>query len=199
MNKKYVHYLWTKLRPVKAWHLLLVVLISTFVSVLALRQNNLTMITLREAVYQADKDGGDVESALQKLRAHVHGHMNTSLATGDNAVYPPIQLKYTYQRLQEAAKARAKEVSGRIYTDAQNYCESINSNDFSGKNRIPCIEDYVAKHTTKEQAVPGALYKFDFVSPRWSFDVAGVSIVIATISLILLVLRVGLSRLIRHL
>lgn len=199
MDKKYLHHLWAKVRPIKVWYLLLVLAISAFVGILALRQNNLTMIALREAVYQADKEGGDVEAALQKLRAHVHGHMNTNLATGDNSVYPPVQLKYTYQRLQEAEKERVKQDSGRMYTDAQNYCEGVNSNDFSGRNRIPCIEDYVAKHSTKEQAIPDALYKFDFVSPMWSLDLAGVSVALAIVSSILLTLRIGLGRVMKRL
>lgn len=197
MDKKYLHHLWTKARRVTLWHLLLVFGVSATVSVFALRQNNLTMVELREAVYQADKNSGDVEGALQKLRSHVHTHMNTSLTGGDNAVYPPIQLKYTYQRLKEAEKSRVQQDSGRIYTDAQTYCEDVNANDFSGRNRIPCIEKYVAEHSAKERQIPDALYKFDFISPRWSFDLAGVSLALSILSVLLVALRILAGRIMK--
>jgi hypothetical protein len=44
------------------------------------------MIELREQVFEADKEDGDVEGALRELREHVHSHMNTDLASGENAV-----------------------------------------------------------------------------------------------------------------
>lgn len=198
MNKKYLHHIWTKIRPVKVWHLLLLLGVSATMSVFALRQNNLTMVQLREVVYQADKNNDDVEGALQNLRGHVHAHMNTSLTGGDNAVYPPIQLKYTYQRLKEAEKVRVQQNSSQIYTDAQTHCEDLNASDFSGRNRIPCIEKYVAEHGAKERSIPDALYKFDFVSPRWSFDLAGISLALSIVVLLLLVLRIVVGRIMKR-
>jgi hypothetical protein len=138
------------------------------------------MSQLRDQVYAADKDGGDVEGALQQLRAYVHTHMNTSLASGDG-VYPPIQLKYTYQRLQQAEKDRVAAVNASVYTEAQVYCEQQNPTSFSGGARVACIEQYVTTHSTKEQTIPSALYKFDFVSPSWSPDLAGFSLAISVL------------------
>lgn len=200
MDKKQLHHVWTKIRPIKIWHLAIVFLVLATVTVLALRQNNLRMVELREAVYAADESDQDVESALQRLRAHVHSHMNTRLASGSEAVYPPVQLKYTYERLQAAEKARAQQGSTTVYTDAQSYCESQNPNDFSGRNRIPCIEKYVTDHpVAKEKMVPDAMYKFDFYSPAWSPDFAGFSLALSILSLTLLVLRVAAGRFLKRL
>jgi len=190
MDKKQLHHLWTKIRPIKVWYLAVIFAVFAVVAVFALRQNNLTMAQLRQDVYAADEQNGDVEGALQRLRGFVHSHMNTNLSAGADAVYPPIQLKYTYQRLQDAEKARVQQGNSDVYTQAQAYCEQQNA-DFSGRNRVPCIEQYVSQHGgVKEKSIPDALYKFDFVSPAWSPDLAGFSLAGAVILLVLLVLRV---------
>lgn len=143
----------------------------------AMRVNNATMVQLRDQVYAADKNDGDVQTALTNLQRYVTAHMNTDLTSGKDAIYPPIQLKYTYERLQAAANDQSG--SEQIYNDAQKYCESLNSTDFSGRNRVPCIQQYVSSHgaTTVPKTIPDSLYKFDFVSPSWSPDLAGWSLV----------------------
>lgn len=193
MDKKQLHHIWTHIRRIKIWYLLVLFLISATVFVVSLRSNNLTMVQLRDEVYVADQNDGDVEGALQRLRAYVYGHMNTKLASDDTAVYPPIQLKYTYERLKKAEQERVKQVNEQVYTDAQNYCEKLYPGSFSGGPRVPCIEQYVSERGVKEHAIPDALYKFDFVSPTWSPDLAGFSL-LSTISLgVLLAARVALG------
>src|SRR5665213_1496323 len=100
MNKKQLHHIWTKIRWVKPWYILVLLVITASVSVYSLRQNNLQMVKLREAVYVADKNNTDVSSALEALQAFVTTHMNTNLSSGPSAPYPPVQLEYTYTRLQ---------------------------------------------------------------------------------------------------
>ena len=154
------------------------------------------MIVLREAVYTADKDSGDIEGALKTLQAYVTTHMNTNLSAGDNTVYPPVQLKYTYDRLVQAQSGKTAEQNQQIYTEAQKACEQQNSTDVSGRNRIPCIQQYVQSRTTTSStsAIPDALYKFSFVSPRWSPDLAGWSIVVGIFSTILFVISFIVNR-----
>lgn len=199
MHKKKLYHAWMKIRPIKPLYLFAPFIIMAAISVFALRQNNLKMVELRNNVYAADEKGGDVEKALQELRTYVHGHMNTSLTSGNNSVYPPIQLKYTYQRMQKAEQERVKGESARIYTDAQNYCEKQNSTDFSGRNRVPCIEQYVSQHTVSTASVPDALYKFNFASPRWSPDVAGFSLALAVLLFLLFAVRAVLGKLLKRL
>jgi hypothetical protein len=172
MNKRYLHHLWTRIRPIKTWYLLAAFAVCTVTCVFALRNNYATMTHLRDDVYQADKNNGDIEKSLQSLRAYVGSHMNTSLSTSDG-VYPPIQLKYTFARLQQGEQDRVNTTNSQVYTQAQHTCEALYPSSFSGGPRVPCIEQYVKDHGTTAHNIPDAMYKFDFASPRWSPDFAG--------------------------
>jgi len=197
MNRKYLHHLWTRIRPIKTWYLFAAFLACSLVCVTALRANYATMADLRNAVYEADQKGGDVESSLQDLRSYVGGHMNTSL-DGGKGVYPPIQLKYTYERLVQAEQERVKTANSKIYTDAQKHCETLDPNSFYGRERVPCIQQYIkSSGTVAAKSVSDALYKFDFVSPRWSPDLAGWSLVFSAILFVLGVIRFALGRWLR--
>lgn len=183
MNKRKLHHIWTKIRLIKPWYFLGLALISALVCVFALRDNNQQMVTLRNAVYAADRDNGDVQKALKDLQAYVTSHMNTDLSVG-NGVYPPIQLKYTYERLVKAQQQSL--LSGNeLYTAAQQYCEQQNPTGVSGGSRVPCIEQYIQSRGTGQQqkpAIPDALYKFSFASPTWSPDLAGWSMLLSILS-----------------
>jgi hypothetical protein len=182
MHKRRLHHLETRLRWLKPWYFLVLTVISVAICVPALRHNNQHMLELRAAVYAADKNDTDVRAPLAALQAYVTTHMNTSLSSG-TTVYPPSQLKYTYDRLVQARGSAASDANSRVYSEAQAYCEAQNSHDFSGRNRVPCIEQYVQSHSTPATApIPDALYKFAFVSPRWSPDLAGWSLLAAIIS-----------------
>jgi hypothetical protein len=191
MDKRSLHHAWTVIRLIKPAYVVAVLVASATVTGLALRQNNLTMVELRDKVYQADKANKDVEGALYRLRSHVYAHMNTDLSSGESGVYPPVQLKYTYERLKQAEKARVKQASSNVYTQAQAHCERLHPSGFSGSSRIPCIEDYVASRKVSEKEIPDAMYKFDFVSPSWSPDLAGFSMVITVLAALLLLARVA--------
>jgi hypothetical protein len=196
MNKRQLHHLWTRLRLVKPWYFLILALISGILFLVALRSNYEHMVTLRTAVYSADQSNGNVEAALQNLRGYVYGHMNTSLTKGNTSIYPPIQLKYTYERLsQQAVQASSND---QLYTAAQAYCQQQDATDFSGRNRVPCIEDYVTGHGAKKAVtVPASLYQFDFVSPVWSPDLAGWSLVVTVLAVISFVGTLLAERIIR--
>jgi hypothetical protein len=172
-------------RAIKPWYFLGLAVASGVICILALRANNQHMIRLREAVYTADRQNTDVQAPLKNLQAYVTSHMNTNLSAGPNAVYPPIQLKYTYERLQIAASDKYTKANAGLYNEAQKACEAQNSTDFSGRNRVPCIEQYVQSHNTaKPPVIPDALYKFAFVSPRWSPDLAGWSVALTLLILL---------------
>ncbi len=141
------------------------------------------MIVLRDAVYQADKNSGDVEGALRNLREYVFSHMNTSLASGPNAVHPPIQLKYTYERLQAAQQEGLGQNNSQLYGQAQKACEAQGETT-TAQSTILCIQNYASAHGIQLAAIPEGLYKFDFVSAKWSPDLAGWTLVLAIVSLI---------------
>jgi hypothetical protein len=198
MNKRHLHHLWTKTRWIKPWYFLVLAIISAIVCVFALRANNQHMIVLRDAVYKADRENTDVQQPLKALQAYVTSHMNTDLNTGKSTVYPPIQLKYTYDRLVQAQKDQYASANGDIYSQAQAHCEAQNSADFSGRNRVPCIEQFVQSHAVKPlPSIPDALYKFSFTTPRWSADLAGWSMAVAVLSGLLFIVTFIASRILR--
>jgi hypothetical protein len=166
------------------------------ICVLALRHNNQTMVNLRNEVYAADKNNGDVNTALNNLRRYVYGHMNTNLSSGNNNIKPPIQLKYTYQRLYDARANKVQAANQQLYTDAELYCQSINQ-AYYGTTRVPCVQNYVVNHGLKEAdiSIPAGLYQFDFASPAWSPDLAGFSLSASILLLLALVIRFAYSRL----
>jgi hypothetical protein len=145
-------------------------------SVFGLRSNNLAALSLRDNVLKVDQQNGDVETALRQLRIYVYAHMNTDLTSGPNAIKPPIQLKYRYDRLVAIEKDRVSSVNAKVYNDAQTTCEQLFPHGLSGGGRVPCIQDYVTAHGAKEKTIVDALYKFDFASPVWSSDLAGWSL-----------------------
>lgn len=186
MNKRQLHHFYSRFRRIKPWYFLVLAVVSGFIGILALRSNNQHMAELRDAVYAADKNNGDVQTALRNLQNYVTSHMNTDLTAGNSSVYPPIQLKYTYERLVQAQQS--SRPGSTLYTEAQQFCEQQNPAGFSGGNRIACIEQYVQSHKPAEvPQIPDALYKFAFASPSWSPDLAGWSMVVAILSLLLFV------------
>ena len=197
MNKRYLHHLWTVIRPFKTWYFFAAFLVSAVVCVVALRSNYQQMTKLRTAVFTADEQNGDVEGTLQKLRAYVNGHMNTSLTRDNSSVYPPIQLKHTYERLQKAEQDRVNAVNSQIYTDAQHTCEAQYPGSFSGGPRVPCIEAYVQSHGTSPKTIPADLYKFSFASPTWSPDLAGWSLALSVLLLGLAIVRFVVGRILK--
>ena len=188
MHKRKLHHIITKLRKISAWYFVIAIVASTVLSIATLRHNNIVALQLRDTVIQTDEKNGDVESALRDLREHVYGHMNSNLAAPGGA-YPPVQLKYRYERLLEAEKARSSSENGVLYTEAQGYCEQLIP-DGRSLNRIECIQTYItSRGGTAEQAIPDALYKFDFQPPVWSPDLAGWSIVLTGLLLLTFTIR----------
>lgn len=161
----------------RIWGIIFLVCLSF--SVVELRHNNLEMASLRNNVYAADKNNKGIEPALDKLQAYVTSHMNTSLSS-PNGIYPPLQLPYTYQRL-------TTKTTDSIYHDAQVYCEKHQPVGYYGAYRLDCVESYIESHPAasgQKTNVPAALYQFDFISPSWSPDAAGWSMVALALSFI---------------
>jgi hypothetical protein len=157
------------------------------------------MVKYRDAVYEADKNGGDVNAALNNLRQYVHSHMNTNLSSGNNAIKPPIQLKYTYERL--AGNAQKQSNDSALYTEAAEYCQARipASVSISGRSRITCVQEYILDHGGQQApAIPTALYQFDFVSPTWSPDLAGWSLLLSVILLLALITKIIFSRILNR-
>lgn len=194
MHKRQLRYLLKRLRTVPAFLFLAMAVFFGIVAIFALRANNQKMIELRDAVFMADEQNGDIEGALRNLREHVYAHMNTNLSAGENAIYPPIQLKHTYERLVAAEQSKLQETDSDLYIAATKYCEARFPAGQLANGRVQCVARYLDEHSDPGESpssVPEDLYKFNFVSPSWSPDLAGWSLVLAGLSLLLFIIRVA--------
>jgi hypothetical protein len=194
MNKRRLHHLWVRARPIKPRYFLAGFGLSSVVAVWALRQNNLKMIELREAVMEADQTSEGVNEALTALRQQVHSHMNTDLTGG---AHPPVQLPHTYERLVKAEQARVAAINKRVAEDAVTVCERRYGVGQLNQ-RVQCVQDYKSANSVRlSSEVPKELYQFAFVAPRWSPDLAGWSLALAALFLVLFVARLVLEKWLR--
>ena len=197
MHRRHLHHVLKRLKQVHAWYFLIAIVITAGVAVTALRDNNVRAVELRDTVLAVDKQDGDVEAALRDLREYVYSHMNSNLAVPGGA-YPPVQLKYRYDRLVAAEKQRVTQINAKLYTEAQAYCESIMP---TGRSlyRIDCIQNYITtKGGAKENSINDSLYKFDFVPPVWSPDLAGWSLVLLFVLTLLFIIRTSAVLWLKH-
>ena len=194
MNIRKLYYLHHRLAAVKAWYFLIPAVIFGVLAVTSLQGNYRTMTTLREAVYKADRENGDVEKALSDLRRHVYSHMNTNLVSGSNPIKPPIQLKARYDRLVETEKERVKALNAQITARGEQICGALHPAAGYNAPRVACLQEYVRTNSIGEMPVPDQLYKFDFISPKWSPDLAGFSLLLAFLFLALFIARLLLER-----
>lgn len=175
---------WRRLH-LKTWQLLIVLLLGIVCSVFFLRQNNLKMVELREAVLTADKVGVNVAPALEALNQHVFDHMNTRIVR-------PVELVNTYNRQAQAVIEAANKGSGRdIYAEATAACE---------RRGIPltsiaqCAADYAATNNPgvgpQQIVLPDKnRFVYSFASARWTPDLAGFSVLVTGVTLVWLLGR----------
>lgn len=177
--------------PAKIWLGLFVV--TAIICIFALRHNNQTMVNLRNEVYAADKNGGDVNAALNNLKNYIFAHMNTSLDSGSN-IKPPIQLKYTYQRLYDAKYNDLQAANQKIYDAGKKACPGL-ANGYD-PDRLACIENYAVRHGVRGAtiSIPAGLYEFDFLSPAWSPDLAGWTLLLSAVFLAAFILKTVFTR-----
>ncbi len=188
-NKNSDFQLTPKVHHFRAWPLLVASLACLVIGVIGLRQNNLEMVRLRQNLSAVDKNNGDVEKALRELRTFVYGHMNTDLSSGDFSIKPPIQLNYRYERLTKNEADRVKKLNKSIQAKGEAKCAAKYPAAGFNSPRVACIAEYMRVNGVTESSVPSELYKFDFVSPRWSPDMAGLSLLGSVVFFVLFIIR----------
>jgi len=191
MFKRPLHTIKTKISDLSLVILIVLFALSLGVSIYALRSNNQTMSTLRQAVYVADTNNTGIEQALSNLRQYVYSHMNTNLRAGSNSSQAPIQLVGSFNRAVAAEQARiaALGTANKVYIEAQAACENPK---VVLTVRAQCVQDYVAAHGSgvpQLQLPPKDTYSFDFISPIWSPDLAGWSLVATALLGVIIIAR----------
>ena len=187
ITQKTTHLIYSGITTVKAWQYCAIFLLSFMGTIYGLRQNNLVMTELRDSVLAADVRGDGIQPALQRLYEHTFSHMNSS--TGR------LQLVQTYYRDVSELQRETSISNGQLaaYNEAVNKC---NTESERQDIRLSCVSRYlednaIAGENIRVMQLPDKnRYTFEYVSPRWSADLAGVSMLVAVISAIGLVMRV---------
>jgi len=183
--KKQVAYLWRRLKRIKTWHLVVVLIALVILSAIFLRVNNLSMMEYRQAVITADEslDQAKVTQAAESLKVFVSAHMNTD--TGQ------IPLQNLYNQAVQEAFARVNDVSSTSYQTATETCKSVLSQrGFTGYTN--CIADAVgvASGNFNQPDLPNpSLYYLSFAGPLWSFDPSGVSVALTFVVFFTILLK----------
>lgn len=189
MNKRKLHHQYKYIKRLRPLYFLIAAVFFLSLGILGMRQNNLNMIKLREAVYLADENGTDVEEPLRELRQYVYAHMNTELSSGNVSIKPPLQLTHSYERLASREQKQAEKTNKKVKEEGEQVC--ANQFPAAGLNpdRINCVAKYTRDHAVAPNQTPSDLYKFDFVSPVWSPDFAGFSLLAALVMFAALAIR----------
>lgn len=169
--------------------LMLALLLLALASAIFLRQNNLNMAKLRDQLVAVDDTGdvNQVQQAARKLQNYVAHHMNTT--TGR------VALQTLYNRAAEQAMAQSKppEISTDVYQQATNDCKPQLIN-YGYRAWASCVATKVGLNATTilataEVSAPDPdLYYVDYAPARWSFDLAGVSLLLFCLDAAILVI-----------
>jgi len=194
VDKKKVRHSLNKLQHIKTWQLVILLILAGFISATFLRLNNIGMLDRRNAVIAADTvgDGGVTQSRLYDLQRFVSAHMNTDMGKG-------IYLEASYKRDVQAAYTRASGTSnGNIYKKAQEVCAPRYTS--WSPAYVQCTVTELAKYPSADALVlPKAdMYLHSYVSPLWSPDFAGWSLLVCCFILLIIIVRitsVGILRL----
>lgn len=197
INKRALHHHYKQVRFIRPWYFFLAALIFFFLGVLGLRQNNLHMVELREKVAAADKQGENVEKPLAELRNYVYSHMNTDLSGGPHGIGQPIQLKSEYERLVKEGEKNLAQTNEEVKARAESICARKHPERGYNSPRVACVQSYVQQNARQSGDIPKELYTFDFVSPKWTPDFAGISLVLGVLFSVLFLIWLGLERWVR--
>lgn len=181
---------------VKTWQLVILLLMAGFVAATFLRLNNIGMIERRDAVMVADEEGDPVklQRRLYDLQRYVSAHMNTDPGR--------IALEHSYQRDNDRLKEQYTSQStsnpnGNVYAQVAATCDPIGRAQgwrWPDVRYTNCINDELAKYPAASEIGPFQPlspdpYYHTFISPRWSPDYAGWSIVVCLAIVVIIIFR----------
>ena len=181
-----------RLEQVKTWQLVVLLLLACFLTATFLRLNNVGMVERRAAVLSADKEGDDQGTAnrLYELQVYATQHMNAS--SGD--VY--LSNKYNRDSKEIVNRTMGSQTPETpITVQAYNICKK----SFStwSQAAVQCVSDEVAKLTPKGDDgtvhvnFPNPdLYRFNYLSPAWTPDFAGFSLLVTAVLALVVILRI---------
>ena len=184
------------IRRVHTWQLVLILLVTGFAAATFARLNNIGMVERRQAVLAAD-ESGDQEALTQRLydlQRFVSAHMNADPGK--------IALQHQYARDSEKVKKEAEastsaNSNGNVYAKAAGVCDPIakrNGWRWPDPRYTQCVDTELSKYPEakfQDKITPPNLhlYEHTYVSPKWTPDFAGLSLLVCLVILAIIVAR----------
>lgn len=180
-----------RLQRVKTWQLVILLILASFLAATFLRLNNIGMVERRNAVLAADEAGNNDNTItrLYDLQRYVSTHMNADMGKG-------LYLVSSYKRDVQTAYNKASSdnnPNGNIYKKAQDVCAP----QFTrwSEAYVQCTTSQLAKYPAATNLVDAVNlpradgYLHVYVSPLWSPDFAGWSVLVCIALLLMIVAR----------
>lgn len=176
------------LSKVATWQLIIIFLFALVISATFLRLNNIGMIERRSAVYTADEAGDKelVASRLVDLQHYVANHMNSDPG---QIVLENIYNQDYNEALQKASSAQSSNLHKQIDT----LCKARYPSNWTAY--FQCFIDQLnaspeGKDITNSAQFPAvAFYTHNYVSPLWTPDFAGWSVLVCIVLLTVIIIR----------
>ena len=201
IDKKKTTFRIKRLSQIKTWQLVILLIMSGFISATFLRLNNVGMVERRESVEHADKAGDmvNLQQRLYDLQRYVSTHMNADPGK--------IALDHTYKQMYDR---KLKEFEEEIKNQSNNdtvskvraVCDARARQGGYGRATTQADPRYVSCINEEWEKYPAAKvanlqfeapstepYYHTFVSPIWSADYAGWSLLVTIFIAMIIVMR----------
>ena len=201
IDKKKTKFRIKRLSQIKTWQLVILLIMSGFISATFLRLNNVGMVERRESVENADKAGDivNLQQRLYDLQRYVSTHMNADPGK--------IALDHTYKQMYDR---KLKEFEEEIKNQSNNdtvskvraVCDARARQGGYGRATTQADPRYVSCINEEWEKYPAAKvanlqfeapstepYYQTFVSPIWSADYAGWSLLVTIFIAMIIVMR----------
>ena len=201
IDKKKTKFRIKRLSQIKTWQLVILLIMSGFISATFLRLNNVGMVERRESVEHADKAGDivNLQQRLYDLQRYVSTHMNADPGK--------IALDHTYKQMYDR---KLKEFEEEIKNQSNNdtvskvraVCDARARQGGYGRATTQADPRYVSCINEEWEKYPAAKvanlqfeapstepYYHTFVSPIWSADYAGWSLLVTIFIAMVIIMR----------
>lgn len=183
------------LQHVRTWQLCVILILCGFIAATFLRLNNIGMIERRSAVIAADEAGDSAvtQQRLFALQRYVNSHMNAD--PGRIAFHG--QYQRDSQKLKDEAASQDTS-SGNVYQKAAAVCDPIARAEgwrWPDPRYTTCIDTELNKYPAADGPVTSikvpdvSMYYHSYVSPAWSPDFAGFSLLACAVLALMIIVR----------
>ena len=179
-----------RIQAIKTWQLVVLLLLSLFVSATLLRMNNTSMIQRRDAIEGADKSGDTQETAsrIYDLQRFSAAHMNA-----DTGVFY-LQAQYDRDVKKAVGEASGGGAEGSPQARADAKCNpNLQIHGYSLAYQNCMLEELSKEGQVVDPStitLPNpSLYRYAFTSPIWSPDFAGWSVLFSLLIAVMIVSR----------